>query len=242
MILLIFLISLTSSLVCSESGYNNRLLPYVKQKFQQIDDLGALFGTVNKSCVMELLEVVDDGENSTSFTENYSNLTAEILNLMNATANKACEVCTEEFKVVLTDEEFVRNLRNHKSLNYTQKISCFKNEYFAIDPQSNLLSNSNIIFNEENCREILADFELKLMKGFKDYRTKAIATFNLQVCDLDEVVKIGRKIALRYVLMANGEYPFNEILTLKNELSEDAKKAVEEVVKCFVNEMKSGAN
>lgn len=237
MFFIIFLIALTSNLVSSESQYNNNVLPYVKRKFYRIDHAhgveSRLFADVNRTCVMELLELSDD-------EIDYSNSTGEYLNLRNDAINKAFEVCTEERKVVLSEEQFIKNLKNHENFKYNQQIDCFKNEFLKIDPDSSLLKNSNLILSEENCTEILEDFELKIMKGFDDYKARAFNNFNLQNCNLEEAMKVGRRIAMRYILIANGNYAYNDILNLKNSFCEDAKIVMTEIVKCYVEEMKAG--
>jgi hypothetical protein len=133
-----------------------------------------------------------------------------------------------------------KNLRNHKSENYSEQIDCFKLELANLEPDSELLKGSNLIFNASICDEILEDFDLKLMKGFKDYKNRIEKSYNLTVCDLSEAMKIGRKIAVRYVVMANGDFATNDLMAMRKIFVNDAEEIVKELIKCFVNEMKSG--
>lgn len=221
----------------SESDYNDNVLAFVKRKFHRIDNVrdieSRLFDTVNRTCVLEVLELVDNGED-------YSNLTLKYLNLRNDAINKAFEVCTDERTVVLSEDQMKRNLKNHENANYSRLIDCFKVEYLKYDPTSVLLNNTNLIISDENCTEIIDDFDLKLMKGFNDYKAKMTGLFNLTICDLNDALKIGRKIVVRYVIMANGNYPNDVLMALKSTFGDDARNIVREMAKCLVREMKGG--
>lgn len=181
---------------------------------------------------MELLELIDDGVD-------YTNLTGEYLNLRNDAINKAFEVCNDR-KFVMSEDQMQENLKNHKSEIYSEKIDCFKLELSKLEPESKLLEGSNLIFNNESCSEILEDFETKLMKGFNDYKNRIIQSYNLTICNVEDAMKIGRKIALRYVVMSNGDYSNNDAIATRNIFTEDAEEMMKEIVKCFVIEMKSG--
>lgn len=236
----IFLIVLTydiAFIASSESDYNDNVLPLVKRKFHRIDNArdieSRLFDTVNRTCVLEVLELTDNDED-------YLNSTLKYLNLRNDAINKAFEVCTEERTVVMSEDQLRRNLKNHENANYSQLIDCFKVEYLKYDRNSILLNNSNLIISDENCTEIIDDFDSRLMRGFYDYKARIVRNFNLTICDLKEMMKYGRKIAVRYVLMANGDYPYEVLMSLKNSFSGDARIIVRKIVKCFVMEMQEG--
>lgn len=134
----------------------------------------------------------------------------------------------------------LKNLKNHKSENYSEKIECFQLDLANLEPDSELLKYSNLIFNKTICDEILDDFEVKLMKGFNDYKNKITKNFNLQICDLSKMMEIGRKIALRYVVMANGNYAINDLMGMRKSFTDDAKEIMEKLIECYVIEMKRG--
>lgn len=221
----------------SESDYNNNLLPYVKRKFSRIDRGNGLesqlFKNVDRHCVLNLLELRDDGQD-------YSNTSGEYLNLRNDAINKAFEMCTEERKFVMTQEQMQQNLINHKNAKYSEKIDCLKLEYSTLDPGSKLLQDSNLIFNRQICNEALEDFKLELMKGFNDYKNRIVKSYNLSACNLTRAMTVGRKIALRYVIMANGNFANNDIMMMRHIFVDDAERIIKELIKCFVLEMKNG--
>lgn len=234
--LITFAFDLTSS--NSQSDYNSRLLPYVKRKFDRIENSrgieSRLFEGVNRVCVLEVLELNDDDED-------YLNVTEIHLNLRDEAINRAFEICTEDLKLVMSEDQLRRNLKNHENSNYSQQIDCFKLEFQKLNNQDSiLLKNSNLSFDESICGEILEDFEVKLMKGFKDFKEKTLRKFNLQICKLENLMRIGRQIALRYVLMANGDFAYNDILSLKNSFVDDARRILRDLISCFVEEMKAG--